>query len=184
MSNVAPFVSFAPEGCAVWGASGLLGAARDCGGHPFGRRLVVEPQTNGLWTLSTPALGFTWQCHVDDAMTPQPESNPGPPDFLRAGLHLALKAGWDVRSGGVVTGHVDLPVQAGLSSSSALVVAWVQALARVAGVPLKPRELATMAHRVEVLHFVNPEVTWTMWPAPLAAPFAFIPTDRPPAEGP
>ena len=157
MSNVAPFVSFAPGRVCLFGEhQDYLGLPVIAAAIPLGCRLVVEPQTNGLWTLSTPALGFTWQCHVDDAMTPQPESNPGPSDFLRAGLHLALKAGWDVRSGGVVTGHVDLPVQAGLSSSSALVVAWVQALARVAGVPLKPRELATMAHRVEVLHFGEP----------------------------
>ena len=61
-----------------------------------------------------------------------------------------------MRCGGAVAGHVDLPVQAGLSSSSALVVAWIQALARVAGVALAPHELAAMAHRVEVLHFGEP----------------------------
>ena len=157
MSNVSPFVSFAPGRVCLFGEhQDYLGLPVIAAAIPLGCRLVVEPQTGGLWTLSTPALNFTWQCHVDDAIVAQPEPNPGPSDFLRAGLHEALKAGWDVRCGGAVAGHVDLPVQAGLSSSSALVVAWVQALARVAGVPLTPQELAAMAHRVEVLHFGEP----------------------------
>ena len=157
MSKVAPFVSFAPGRVCLFGEhQDYLGLPVIAAAIPLGCRLVVEPQTGGLWTLSTPALDFTWQCHVDDAIVAQPEPNPGPSDFLRAGLHEALKAGWDVRCGGVVTGHVDLPVQAGLSSSSALVVAWIQALARVAGVALAPHELAAMAHRVEVLHFGEP----------------------------
>ena len=157
MSKVAPFVSFAPGRVCLFGEhQDYLGLPVIAAAISLGCRLVVEPQTSGLWTLSTPSLGFTWQCHVDDAIAAQPESSPGPSEFLRAGLHEALKAGWDVRCGGVVTGHVDLPVQAGLSSSSALVVAWIQALARVAGVALAPRELAAMANRVEVLHFGEP----------------------------
>ena len=157
MSNVAPFVSFAPGRVCLFGEhQDYLGLPVIAAAIPLGCRLVVEPQTSGLWNLTTPALGFTWQCHVDAAITVQPEPSPGPSDFLRAGLHEALKAGWDVRCGGVVRGHVDLPVQAGLSSSSALVVAWVQALAHVAGVALTPHELAAMAHRVEVLHFGEP----------------------------
>ena len=157
MSKVTPFVSFAPGRVCLFGEhQDYLGLPVIAAAISLGCRLVVEPQTSGLWTLSTPSLGFTWQCHVDDAIAAQPESSPGPSDFLRAGLHEALKAGWDVRCGGVVTGHVDLPVQAGLSSSSALVVAWIQALARVAGVALAPRELAAMANRVEVLHFGEP----------------------------
>ena len=157
MSEVAPFVSFAPGRVCLFGEhQDYLGLPVIAAAIPLGCRLVVEPQTSGIWTLTTPALDFTWQCHVDDAITAAPEPNPGPAAFLRAGLHEALIAGWDVRCGGVVTGHVDLPVQAGLSSSSALVVAWVQTLARVAGIALTPQELAAMAHRVEVLHFCEP----------------------------
>ncbi|MEC8662297.1 MAG: galactokinase family protein [Bacteroidota bacterium] len=157
MSNVSPFVSFAPGRVCLFGEhQDYLGLSVIAAAIPLGCRLVVAPLTSGLWTLSTPALNFTWQCHVDEAIAAQPEPSPGPSDFLRAGLHEALKAGWDVRCGGAVAGHVDLPVQAGLSSSSALVVAWVQALAHVAGVALTPHELAAMAHRVEVLHFSEP----------------------------
>ena len=157
MSKASPFVSFAPGRVCLFGEhQDYLDLPVIAAAIPLGCRLVVEPQTSGIWILTTPALDFTWQCHVDDAITAAPEPNPGPAAFLRAGLHEALIAGWDVRCGGVATGHVDLPVQAGLSSSSALVVAWVQALARVAGVALTPHELASMAHRVEVLHFGEP----------------------------
>ena len=106
--------------------------------------------------MATPQLGFEWSCHVDECERDSPESEPGAAAFLRAGLQEAQEAGWDVRSGGKVLCHVDLPLQAGLSSSSALVVAWMQALARVANVALTPMELARWAHRVEVVHFGEP----------------------------
>ena len=113
MSNVSPFVSFAPGRVCLFGEhQDYLGLPVIAAAIPIGCRLVVEPLTSGLWTLSTPALNFTWQCHVDEAIAAQPEPSPGPSDFLRAGLHEALKAGWDVRCGGAVAGHVNLPVQA------------------------------------------------------------------------
>ena len=108
MSKAAPFVSFAPGRVCLFGEhQDYLGLPVIAAAIPLGCRLVVEPQNSGLWTLSTPALGFSWQCRVDDAIAAQPETSPGTSDFLRAGLHEALTAGWDVRCGGVVTGHVD-----------------------------------------------------------------------------
>jgi galactokinase len=45
-------------------------------------------------------------------------------------------------------------MQAGCSSSSAFTVAWIQVLARLAGITLStPLELAKMAHKAEVTHY-------------------------------
>ena len=123
---------------------------------PLGCHLVVQPRTDGMWTFTTPRLGFEWSCHIADAQKHNRVRNPGPGDFLNAGLVEALRVGWDVSCGADVTCHVDLPLQAGLSSSSAMVVAWVQSLARIAGIEWSAMELARMANRVEVGHFGEP----------------------------
>jgi len=152
-----PFVSFAPGRVCLFGEhQDYLGLPVIAATLPLGCRLVVRPRKDGDWTFRTPRLGFSWTCHVNEAPVTVPEAQPGLGAFLRAGLAEALAAGWDVRCGGDVVAHVDLPVQAGLSSSSATVVAWVNALARVAGVELTPLELARQAHQVEVLHFGEP----------------------------
>ncbi|MGB1480208.1 MAG: galactokinase family protein [Flavobacteriales bacterium] len=152
-----PFVSFAPGRVCLFGEhQDYLGLPVIAAAIPLGCRLVVRPRADGVWSFRTPKLGFSWTCHVNDAVSQVPEREPGPGAFLRAGLAEALAAGWDVGCGAEVVAHVDLPVQAGLSSSSAMVVAWVNALARVAGVRLTSMELARQAHRVEVLHFGEP----------------------------
>jgi galactokinase len=152
-----PFVSFAPGRVCLFGEhQDYLGFPVIAAAIPLGCRLVVQPRTDGVWTLRTPRLGFEWGCHVAEVGVSVASERPGPAEFLTAGLAEAMKAGWDVRCGGDVLCHVDLPLQSGLSSSTALVVAWVQALARVAGVPLSPQALAMQAHQVEVTHFGAP----------------------------
>lgn len=158
MTAAAPaFVSFAPGRVCLFGEhQDYLGLPVIAAAVPLGCRMVVEPRTDGVWTVCTPQLDFTWSCTAGDASRLAPESQPDASAFLRAGLQEALEAGWNVEGGGTVMCSVDLPLQAGLSSSSAMVVAWMQALARVADVALTPHELARWAHKVEVAHFGEP----------------------------
>ena len=157
LEAVPPFVSFAPGRVCLFGEhQDYLGMPVIAAAIPLGCRLVVEPSTDGVWVVHTPQLNFTWSCSVKEAHQDVPELNPDASAFLRAGLQEALDSGWSVHGGGRVKCHVDLPLQAGLSSSSALVVAWVQALARVAGISLSPLMLAQRAHQVEVIHFGDP----------------------------
>lgn len=152
-----PFVSFAPGRVCLFGEhQDYLGFPVIAAAIPLGCRLVVQPRTDGTWSFCTPRLGFEWSCSFTAAKERVVVPQPGPAAFLRAGLFEAAQAGWDLSSGGDVVCHVDLPLQAGLSSSSALVVAWMQALARVAGQELKPLELARWANCVEVEHFGEP----------------------------
>ena len=152
------FVSFAPGRVCVFGEhQDYLGLPVIAAAIPLGCRMVVQPNQTGIWSVTTPALGFDWSCTILEASkTSSGQRPPGPNEFLLSGLQEALDLGWDVQCGGDVICHVDLPVQAGLSSSSALVVAWVHALARVADVALTPMELAQVAYRVEVERFGAP----------------------------
>ncbi|MFW9912375.1 MAG: mevalonate kinase, partial [Candidatus Thorarchaeota archaeon] len=75
-------------------------------------------------------------------------------DYLRSAYNIvkrrgmSLKSGWDLE----VTGNI--PIAAGLSSSSALTVAGVIAFARMSqNAPLLPKEIAQLAFEAEVLEF-------------------------------
>ena len=120
---------------------------------PLACRMVFQPRTDGLWRVRTPQLKFEWACHANEAATRHDVSNPRAEDFLKAALHEAMARGWDVSCGGDVLCSVSLPLQAGCSSSTAMVVAWIHGLARVAGVALEPMALAQLAHQAEVTHF-------------------------------
>ena len=149
-----PFVSESPGRICLFGEhQDYLGFPVIAAAIPLTCRLVVQPREDGIWSMETPALSFTWSCHVDDAAPCHGIREPGVADFLQAGLSEALQLGWEVRGGGHVLCSVDLPTQAGCSSSTALVTAWMNALARVAGKHLAPLELAQLAHQTEVLHF-------------------------------
>jgi galactokinase len=84
-------------------------------------------------------------------------------DFVLAGIHEFLDAGWIFQRGGAICeSTTDLPVQAGVSSSSAFCVAWVQVLLQCMDKPhstqeqITPIEIAKWAHQVEVTHFGSP----------------------------
>ena len=50
----------------------------------------------------------------------------------------------------------DIPIQAGLSSSSALTVCWIKFLAEIFNHPLEPMEVTQLAYKAEVLEFNEP----------------------------
>jgi galactokinase len=99
-----------------------------------------------------------------------------PIDFALAAIHEIIKEGWDLRpwhllpsnttsnnyNGNIEvhcwSSHGELPLQAGCSSSTAFLVAWVLMLAKLANRDLHhhPIRLAQMAHRAEVTHFGHP----------------------------
>mmetsp|Transcript_18612 Transcript_18612/g.34674 ORF Transcript_18612/g.34674 Transcript_18612/m.34674 type:complete len:435 (+) Transcript_18612:357-1661(+) len=116
--------------------------------------------------------------------SPPADNDNKDPDFALAAIHEVLKEGWTLfpnnnnkkeSSSLMYTVHCtsssdygaaasnsssSLPVQAGCSSSTAFLVAWVLVLAQLAckaeELQRDPIRLATLAHRAEVLHFGNP----------------------------
>ena len=80
-------------------------------------------------------------------------SKPG--DYFKSGINTLRKDGFNFSKGLDVTVRGRIPVQAGTSSSSALVVSWINLLSRMSdqGTELDPEQLADLAYRAEVTEF-------------------------------
>lgn len=150
-----PFVSEAPgRVCLLGEHQDYLGLPVMAAAIPLRCRMVVSPRMDGMWQVETPDLKFAWRS--DEPWSAPHDGEWNVRDFLHAGLAHAHAQGWKVTSGGDVLCHVDIPLQSGCSSSTAMVVAWVQALAHASGQTLAPMELARHAHEVEVGRFGAP----------------------------
>ncbi|MFX0182743.1 MAG: mevalonate kinase [Candidatus Hodarchaeota archaeon] len=80
-----------------------------------------------------------------------------PRDYLRSGVKVLQEEGIIPKNEGVSARITsEIPMQVGLSSSSALNVIWIAFLAEIFGTSLNPMEITTLAHRSEVLEFNEP----------------------------
>ena len=78
-------------------------------------------------------------------------------DYLRSGVRILQQNGIIPHKEGVfATITSNIPMQAGLSSSSALCVIWIAFLAELFNHPLPPMEITKLAHQSEVLEFDEP----------------------------
>ncbi|MBC7327152.1 GHMP kinase [bacterium] len=77
-------------------------------------------------------------------------------DYLKAGVKVLLDRGFKINFGAECTVRGELPINAGVSSSSALVVGWIKFLLTLLDIEIPPDELARLAHRAEVLEFNEP----------------------------
>ncbi len=80
-----------------------------------------------------------------------------PRDYLRSGVKVLQENEIIPHDEGVSARITsDIPMQAGLSSSSALCVIWISFLAELFNHPLTPMEITKFAHQAEVLEFNEP----------------------------
>jgi galactokinase len=152
-----PFTSIAPGRLCLFGEhSDYLNLPVIAAALPLRCEIHVTPTPDSLvrvLVIDMPCLNKVWRCDLN-ALPPSP-SQPG--DFALAAVHEALADGWEFKGGATCVSTTDIPLQAGCSSSSAFTVAWVQALAKLAGKTFSsPLELAKMAHKAEVTHFGAP----------------------------
>lgn len=79
-------------------------------------------------------------------------------DYFRSGLKVLQDNGFTFSRGIDCTVHGEIPIAAGTSSSSAMVVSWINLLARMSDRQkvLTPEECATYAYTAEVLEFNEP----------------------------
>ncbi len=79
-------------------------------------------------------------------------------DYFRSGLKVMREAGFAYLCGFDCSVHGEIPINAGTSSSSALVVSWIHLLSYLGerkGI-LTVKDIATLAHRAEVEEFHEP----------------------------
>jgi galactokinase len=82
----------------------------------------------------------------------------GERDYIRSAVSVMRRAGFTFSSGFDCVVRGEIPIRAGTSSSSALVVSWINFLARMSDEArvLTPEECARLAHAAEVLEFDEP----------------------------
>ncbi len=79
-------------------------------------------------------------------------------DYFRSAVNVMLRHGFTYSCGIEAVVHGEIPINAGTSSSSALIVTWIGALARLSDqqASLEPDACARLAHEAEVLEFGEP----------------------------
>ncbi len=79
-------------------------------------------------------------------------------DYLRSAVNVVHRHGYTHSTGIRAAVRGKIPINTGTSSSSALIVAWVDFLVRMSdqAVLLPPREIARLAHEAEVVEFKEP----------------------------
>lgn len=79
-------------------------------------------------------------------------------DYFKSSLNILFRKGYTFSSGFNCIVNGKIPINAGTSSSSALVVAWINFLTRMSDqhVVLSGEQLAVYAHEAEVLEFSEP----------------------------
>jgi galactokinase len=115
----------------------------------------VKENPNDVFEIELADLGNKLKINIDPSnQYPQTQKI----DFFRSGLRVASRFGYPPKHGLKVTIQSDIPINAGVSSSSALVVGWLYTLALAFGdgsTP-KPDLLGQMAYEAEVLEHQSP----------------------------
>jgi galactokinase len=77
-------------------------------------------------------------------------------DYFRSGMAVVKEKGFDFVDGYQIEISGNIPLNAGLSSSSALVVAWIRFLATQGNIKITDEEIGRMAYKAEVEFFNQP----------------------------
>ncbi len=142
------------------GRTCLFGDHQDYLGLPIiacaiDRYIRISATANGSQQLVLDLPGINEQRTID-LNTPIGEVQKG--DHLLAALKVASKKGYVPKQGFDITIQGNLPINAGVSSSSALTVAWMQFLMAASGDSrdINPAELAQLAYEAEVVEQNSP----------------------------
>jgi galactokinase len=119
------------------------------------RRIYIEgtPRTDRVLHMDMPDIGQSDE--IDLAM---PVEYTRKRDYLRSCVNVLLRTGWAIPQGFDCTMRSTIPINAGVSSSSAMIVAWLTFLLNTAGWGDRytRQELASLAHQAEVVEFGEP----------------------------
>ena len=118
-------------------------------------KIQIEEREDRIVVWSSPKLGkdFSGKFDLDNLETSEIS---GVQNHLLSSLILAKREGRLPKYGWNATIDSDVPVQAGCSSSSALLVAWIAAMQRLSGHITTEIELAAQAFQAEVSYYDAP----------------------------
>jgi galactokinase len=118
-------------------------------------RISIEGRRrkDSLMHIRMPDIGREESFRID-----RPLSYAAERDYYKSSVNVLLKHGFRFSSGFDCVVRGKIPINSGTSSSSALVVTWVNFLAQAseAGKTPEPSEIARYAHEAEVLEFGEP----------------------------
>jgi len=118
-------------------------------------RIYVEatPRSDSLLRLDMPDIGET-----DEIDLSRPVVYARKRDYLRSCINVLRRRGWNLPWGYDCRIQSTIPISAGVSSSSALTVAWIKFLLEASGDAdeCSPDDLARLAHHAEVVEFGEP----------------------------
>lgn len=141
-----------------WGRICLFGEHQDYLGLPviaaavnLNMTVTGTPRTDQQMVLDLPDIG---EQHAYPLGAPLPYAHNR--DYLPAVLNVLRREGIVPAHGWQCTVRGTIPLNAGTSSSSALVVAWTKFVLAAAGVTRTPEAVAMLANRAEVLEFGEP----------------------------
>lgn len=112
-----------------------------------------RPRKDMLMVLNMPDVR-----EVDEIDLTKPIAYRRPRDYMRSCINVVLREGYELRHGYDVEVRGNIPINAGTSSSSALVIAWVKFLLIAANSADADDAVtvAKLAHRAEVIEFGEP----------------------------
>ncbi len=139
----------------------LFGEHQDYLGLPviaaaISRRIAItaQPDDQPGFRLDLPDIGG----HVAIPFTGQPLPYLSERDYFRSAVNILLREGYSFSRGITGTVRGTIPINSGTSSSSALLVSWINLLTHLADQPvtLSPKRIAELAYTAEVLEFGEP----------------------------
>ncbi len=116
-------------------------------------RLAATRSDSGVFNINMPGVG------VADTIDPRSEAPcEKERDYLRSAVNVMLREGYEFDNGYDITLTSSIPAGKGCGSSSAIVVAWIMMLSKIAtkGKALEAQDVAQLAYRAEVVAFDEP----------------------------
>jgi galactokinase len=116
--------------------------------------ISATPRQDQQFLIQMPDLNESQSFSIQNNMLPYHSND----DYFRAGVNVLKHKGIRFNKGYTFTVRSKIPIRAGVSSSSALLVAWIKVLLELASSPLKEdlEELAMAAYHAEVTEFNAP----------------------------
>lgn len=113
--------------------------------------ISVKPRNDSILSIALPDINEQDHINLEKSIEYLKQQ-----DYLRSGIVVMRRRGVKLSSGFNIEIKSQIPIAKGISSSSALSVAWIQFLIQAAGKPeFSPHQIADLAYNAEVVEFAE-----------------------------